>query len=337
MKNLFLIDGASGTGKSDLVQWVDANNAGDVAIVKKATTRDRREAEHADPTLMLDLEFVSKEEFDSRQFDYTYKYAGLDYGFHARTLTEALLTKNNVFVIVRSTDLIRRLAEDYRLANVVPLFIYTDHSQLEERLRRSGSDVAAITFRQERSKIALRDYFSNPEFYRDVIINNAQIDVFHSTVGRIVSKYASHPSTDPFLVSVMMSFSPDNSRLDDTYDAIERAVTSFSKRYRVERVDKTAGSPKIAEQFRKLISQSALVIVDLTENKTNVYYELGFIQASGKRCVITALEGTDPSFYPREHKILFYSSARQLVQLLRPEIETLSRQLPGLKLGNEAV
>ena len=337
MKNLFLVDGASGTGKSDLVQWIDANNAGDVAIVRKATTRAQRDAERSDPALMLDLEFLSQEEFDSRRFDYTYKYAGRDYGFHAHTLTEMLLRKDNVFVIVRSTDLIRRLAADYRLANVVPLFIYTDRTELEERLRMSGSDDAAFAFRQERSKIALRDYFTKPEFYRDVIINNARIDVFHSTVDRIVSKYASQPSIDPFLVSVMMSFNPGNNRLDDSYDAIQRSLGQVSPRYRCERVDKAPGSPKIAEQFRRLIAHSGLVIVDLTENKTNVYYELGFIQASGKRCIITAIEGSDPSFYPREHKILFYRSARHLEQLLRPEIETISRELPGLRLGHEAV
>jgi hypothetical protein len=248
-----------------------------------------------------------------------------------------MLMKENVFVIVRNTDLIRRLAFDYRVANVVPIFIYTDRTELEERLRKSGADDAAIKFRQERSNIALRDYFSKPESYRDVIINNARMDVFHYTVDRIVSKYASQPSIDPFLVSVMMSFSPGISRLDDTYDAIVRSLSSVSLRYHSERVDKAPGSPKIAEQFRRLIAQSGLVIVDLTENKTNVYYELGFIQASGKRCIITALEGTDPSFYPREHKILFYRSARHLEELLRPEIESISRELPGLRLRSEGV
>ena len=336
MKNLFLVDGASGTGKSDLVQWIDANNAGDVAIVKKATTRAQREAERQDPTLMLDLEFISKDEFDAQSFEYTYKYANQDYGFHSRVLTEALIAKDNVFVIVRSTDLIRRLTEDYRLANVVPLFIYTDRTELEERLRKSGSDDEAIRFRQERSKIALRDYFSKPEFYKDVIINNARIDVFHSTIERVVSKYSSRPSIDPFLVSVMMSFSSSNNRLEDTYDAIERTLARVSNRYRIERVDKAPGSPKIAEQFRRLISKSGLVVVDLTENKNNVYYELGFIQASGKRCIITAAQGTEPSFYPREHKIIFYNSARHLEQLLKPEVESLILELPGINIAKNS-
>ncbi len=332
MKNLFLVDGASGTGKSDLVQWLDENNAGDLAIVRKATTRPQRDAERIDPLTVLDLEFKSKEAFDAERFHYTYKYGGYDYGFHAHELTEALIAKDNVFVIVRSTDLISRIEHDYRLVSVIPLFIYTDRTELEVRLRASGADESAIKFRQERSRHALRDYFSKPEFYREVIINNARLEVFHNTVERVISKYASSPSIDPFLVSVMMSFSPGNKRLDDTYDAIERTLGHVSKRYRVERVDKAPGSPKIAEQFRRLTSRSGLVIVDLTENKTNVYYELGFIQANGKRCLITAAEGTDPSFYPREHRILFYQSARHLEQLLRPELESIARELLGLKL-----
>jgi len=44
MKNLYLIDGASGTGKSDLVHYVtDFKN--DVKLVQKYTTRAERDYE----------------------------------------------------------------------------------------------------------------------------------------------------------------------------------------------------------------------------------------------------------------------------------------------------
>lgn len=65
------------------------------------------------------------------------------------------------------------------------------------------------------------------------------------------------------------------------------------------------------------------MIVDLTENKPNVYYELGYLHAIGKTCIITAESGTVPSFYPSEYKILFYGSARELRDKLHKELANL--------------
>ena len=81
MKNLFLVDGASGTGKSDLLRWVIDNNADDVRYLQKGTTRGQRPQEQNDTGILLDLEFLSKAEFKAKQYDYTYRYGGAEYGF----------------------------------------------------------------------------------------------------------------------------------------------------------------------------------------------------------------------------------------------------------------
>ena len=62
------------------------------------------------------------------------------------------------------------------------------------------------------------------------------------------------------------------------------------------------------------------MIVDLSGNKQNVYYELGMAHAKGKHCLITALRGTKPFFYAGEHRILFYDSATDLEQMLIKEL-----------------
>ena len=73
MKNLFLVDGVSGTGKTDLVEWV-LNRHSDVDIVKKFTTREKRDYEK-DIEEFLDLEFgFSKEKLKQLKLDYTYVY-----------------------------------------------------------------------------------------------------------------------------------------------------------------------------------------------------------------------------------------------------------------------
>jgi len=330
LKNLFLIDGASGTGKSDLLRWVADNNADDVGIVRKGTTRQPRSYEEGDSEILLDLEFLSEASFDGRHYDYTYAYGGGRYGLSRVALTRELLVRDNVFVIVRNIAMTSRIASDYGFINVVPVFIYTDHSELTLRLQASGVDQDTIAFRLKRSEIALRDYYGHPGAYAETVINNSSRDVFHSTVARLIEKYRDSPSIDPYLVSVMMSFNPANKKLDDYYDAIDTAVRGVADDYRCKRVDKVPGSPRIAAEFRGLVASSRCAIVDLTENKQNVYYELGYIQASRKTCVITAEAGTQPFFYPREHKILFYSSARELREMLIVELGGLLRGIPGL-------
>jgi len=64
MNKLFLIDGAAGTGKSDLMEFVKTQSDYDVFSVGKLTTREQRENEEAKTT---DLTFVSSDEFEKRK------------------------------------------------------------------------------------------------------------------------------------------------------------------------------------------------------------------------------------------------------------------------------
>jgi len=329
VKNLFLIDGASGTGKSDLLKWVTENNADDVGFIVKGTTRNQRDYERHDPEILLDLEFLTEDEFTQRHFDYTYTYGGGKYGFHRSQITATLKKSENVFVIVRNITTISRLAGDYNFINVVPVFIYTDKTELRSRLKSTGLNRQQIEFRMERSDIALRDYYAHPEGYQETLINNSSRDVFHNTINRLIEKYAKQPSIDPYLIAVMMSCNPSNKKLDDYFDAMVAAIKNVSTLYEYRRLDKVPGSHRIAEQFRNLIERSRLVIVDLTENRQNVYYELGFAQAIRKPCLITAEEETEPFLYPREHKIIFYDSARDLRVKLTRELHSVLVDIPS--------
>lgn len=327
MKNLFVVDGASGTGKSDLLRWVSENNAFDVGYIRKGTTREKRDYERNEAAFLLDLNFVSAEEFERCGFTYAYAYGGNRYGFSVADINGLALRLDNVFVIVRNLSVIRRLREDFAFMDVVSVFIYTDRDALERRLYSEGLTAEVVTFRLERSVGALKDYYAHPDAYDETIINNSSRDVFHNTVERLLAKYNRAPPIDPYLVTVMMSFNPNNPSLEDYYDAMKRAVATMSDRHRCERVDRAPGSPKIAEQFRTLIQISRCVVVDITENRQNVYYELGYAQASGKTCLITAVKGTEPMFYPREHSIIFYENARDLEAKLAQHLRRVLREL----------
>lgn len=310
MKNLFLVDGASGTGKSDLVKLILERSTEQFAYVTKATTRSRRDYEDSSKFL-LDLEFISEEEFEARHLEYRYKYGDKWYGFSRKDLNAKLLTCDNVFVIVRNLEVIRRIMRDYSFIDVIPILIHTEQGQLKTRLKKEGLNDADIKFRLLRSHDVLNDYIQHPDVYRETVLNIFSEDVFQEVIGKIVAKYNQSASIDPHLVSVMMSFTKGSKLLADAYRAIQEAVRTMGMT--CTRVDEeTPGSPQIAEEFRRIAEKSRLLIVDLTENRPNVYYELGYAQARGRTCILTAHKETDASFYARERRILFYETPFEL-------------------------
>jgi guanylate kinase len=330
MKNLFLVDGASATGKSDLLKWVTDNNADDVSFVVKGSTRAEREYELNDPETLLDLDFLTPSEFAAKGYDFQYTYGGARYGFYRAALTTELIARENVFLIVRNTALIEKIASEYSFINVVPLLIYTDPAELTKRLRKASHDLGVIGERVRRSTFAIDDYYANPEIYREILINNSSRIAFHHAINRLVEKYRGSPSIDPYSIAVMMSDNEGNKKLDDYYDAMETAVASVSPKYTCTRVKKVAGSREIATAFQDLITRARYIIVDLTESRPNVYYELGYAQAIGKTCLITAESGTAAHFYPSRNKIVFYSSVLDLRAKLAEELRGLLKNIPGV-------
>ena len=138
MRNLFVIDGAAGTGKTDLLDFVRDRfePAGVATVIPKYTTRPRRREEKA-RNLALDLRFVTRKIFEQHAASssfYTYEYGGHRYGFAKADITAALERYNNVFIIVRDRLTILRLIEEFAIVQVIPTFIYSDQSQIRARL-----------------------------------------------------------------------------------------------------------------------------------------------------------------------------------------------------------
>ena len=323
MKNLFLIDGASGTGKSDLLGFVARNH--DLSLVRKYTTRERRDYEEAG-LIQVELEFVSEEEFDKLDLEYQYRYRRrIDsarserYGFKKSTLNAALESSRNVFVVVRSATVIRQLTGDYSFLNVIPVYIYTDEDKIQERLRGEGLTKEQIRFRVERLREARDDYFQNPQLYSEVLINTSSSENFHRLIrSQLIAKYASQPEIDEKLVFVLMSVGFDaHPELEDHYSAIERAVEALGNGYRVERLDEVAGMTRsLTEEAKRRIEACRLAIVDISYNPPNVYYELGYAHCAEKECLIVASQKTKPLFYPREYRIVRFRNAKELNEQL---------------------
>jgi predicted Rossmann-fold nucleotide-binding protein len=122
-------------------------------------------------------------------------------------------------------------------------------------------------------------------------------------------------------VFVIMSFSRDP-KLEDAFSSFTEICEEYG--YRCDRIDNTSLIGRIVPEIHARIKKSALVIVDLTEAKPNVYYELGFAQGKNKQVILTAFEGTDLPFDVADIPTIFWNSQQQLKDHLREKVELIA-------------
>lgn len=196
MNKVFLIDGASGTGKSDLINFAKEHLSNyDINIIKKNTTRPRRSKEEA-PEIGEELTFYTDEEFrtkglDNKKYYYTYKYGGHQYSFSKAEMLSSAKSREYTFVIVRDKKLIADIQKDLAsTALTFYIYLYTDEELVRIRLLREGFSNEDIERRIERNKAAWRDYVSTPDDEVIVIINTSNRLDFQRKIELLVEKFS---------------------------------------------------------------------------------------------------------------------------------------------------
>lgn len=127
------------------------------------------------------------------------------------------------------------------------------------------------------------------------------------------------------LVFVAMAFDIQ-SDLSDTYQAICRACVAEGLHAR--RVDDEQDSGPIPVKILRGIEDAEFLVFDLTIERPNVYYELGYAHGVGNRSVEIALiakTGTKIHFDIAHLGVLFYDSAIDLERKLIPRLQKMKR------------
>jgi len=323
MKNLFLIDGAAGAGKTDMLYYLREKYAGrnQVAVLRKFTTRKHR-PEEIKRKLWLDLEFVSARQFEDLKQNsdvYTYGYGGKQYGFRRSEIDKALSTHQNVFLIARDRATIQQLIADYPKVCTVPVFIYTDREQCEKRLLDEGYNEDAVKFRLERQQLAWNDYLKHSSLYREVIINNSNKTDFYRLIDSLLHKYA--PESAP--LDTLIISNRERFTLLKPLIGFKSAIQARTEHYErnVFLMMKFRENNKLVFEFiKKQLEDSGFICVradqpewNITQNvynplavlycckygialfdepeegnvfSPNVAYELGMMHMQGKECLI---------------------------------------------------
>ena len=159
-----------------------------------------------------------------------------------------------------------------------------------------------------------RDVIDVPDLAKEVAKEVAQILNISPDVVRVQSDPP--PARDPKLVFVIISFTPD---MEPVFEGIQAAGEELG--LRVERVKDMPGDYRITEKVLEMIEDALLVVADLTHERPNVYFEIGYARGIGKTIITAAREGTTLHFDVKDWTCTFYNDSRTLERYLRKRFE----------------
>ncbi|CAM1342407.1 hypothetical protein [Tenacibaculum amylolyticum] len=122
---------------------------------------------------------------------------------------------------------------------------------------------------------------------------------------------------------VIMPFT-DDEELENTFDSFKIVCSRFNPEYDCIRMDEVTDIRRIIPEMLNHIKKCAFVIVDLTLERPNVYYELGYADALNKPIIATAKKGTVIHFDAKDIPIIFWESQRVLREELKVRIQQIA-------------
>lgn len=125
----------------------------------------------------------------------------------------------------------------------------------------------------------------------------------------------------PNTAFVMMWMDTSHPELEDIWDAIDDVCNSFG--IKADRADKVQHQDKITDLVLRRIEESEFLIADLTGERPNVYYEVGYAHAINKRPILYRKQDTRLHFDLSVHNAPEYKNVGELKKLLNERLEAI--------------
>lgn len=344
---IVVIFGASGSGKSTLLNFL-LNAGSQYSIHIKGTSRKARQYDG--------VEIQCKNEVSRNEYDYIYQTYGYLYGIQKSQIEKAIALGQHHFIICNDISTIQSLKRDYG-NNVRAIFFTFDapREALKEIQRSRNISDDEIELRLAKTLSLYRSYVENSNLFDAVLRNKYGEDKsflrlkmeqilslfssddggrkspeFYSKLERFADELHSRInmgpasrtlSTEPRYVFVIMAMPENDPGAEDVHQTIKRTCGSLG--YKAERVDDIQFTGQISEKIQSCIMLSELVVADLSHERPNVYYEVGFADAFNKRLLLVARKDTKIHFDLQGNKVLFYKNMTELESLLSRAIEQL--------------
>lgn len=128
---------------------------------------------------------------------------------------------------------------------------------------------------------------------------------------------------------VLMAIDPNRAELEDVYNAIKETCSEFG--ITALRADLIEHQESITDRVLEEIATCEFLIADLSDERPNVYYEVGYAHALHKNPILYRRVGTRLHFDLSVHNVPEYKNVTQLRHLLRSRLEAILGRGPKLK------
>lgn len=125
---------------------------------------------------------------------------------------------------------------------------------------------------------------------------------------------------------LIMNMSRDDALLEDVANGIKDVCTTFGVTAR--RADDFEHSDRITDLILEQIAVSDLLIADVTGERPNVYYEIGYAHALNKKPIVFRRQGTKLHFDLSVHNVPEYQNVSDLKRQLTSRLEAVLGRSP---------
>lgn len=127
---------------------------------------------------------------------------------------------------------------------------------------------------------------------------------------------------DPALVFVISSHAPD---MEYVFEAISAACKRSG--LQAQRVTDVVGDYRITNKIEHMIRTARFIVCDLTHERPNVYFELGFARGIGKTVITIARKDAEIHFDVKDWTYIPYEDSRPLEKDLERHVKQLVQQV----------
>ena len=286
---------------------------------------------------------------------YIYSQYGYDYGIERKQLNSAIENNYPHFVICNDVETIKKLKQDYKNHICV---VYLRFDAPEETIlaiqKTRGITDDEIAARMSKIEYLKRLFLQNSSFFDQILSNkygeNPEVSLWQQMKNIMFSYENVRPLPSKEIVFEMIDYlqrairdseknEAQNSKIVEkdfvfiimpmvqsdrtiaknnwnVYTTIKAAAQAAG--YRAERVDKIQQSSTIDEKTFEHIKKAEIIIADLSYERPNCYFELGYAKALGKDVIIIARKGTKVHFDVDHYDYISFEEEEQLAS----ELET---------------
>lgn len=334
---IIIIFGSSGSGKTTLVEQMVNLGGLRYSVHIKDTDRPPRKYD--------DIEINSVLQLRPEDYDYVYQTYGYRYGIRKVQIDAAVSKSKSHFIICNDITTIKALKRDY-FGKVIVIYHHLDASLdtiLKIQKNRDISD-DEIKLRVSKIEILKKQFIENYPLFDGVLTNSmdksissvsAELESLISHLSNVKKEYSSaeiiirfleenqflKPTNFPFQKDysfIMMPIKEGDHLNEDVHQAIVRACATEG--ITAERVDNIQFTGQITEKILGSIAMSEFVIADISDERPNVYYEIGYADALDKPVILLAKHGTKLHFDLQGMKVLFYKGITHLETELKKAI-----------------